>query len=297
VNTEPVDDFRLSEAERSERYRLLQEAGTPREPPVITEAGLRLLLDSATAAQRREALGEQLRPELDRLVQAGLIGADGRLAQGAKDVVEAVRRPTVQMEIEVAAGRSVRAWKAWLGHRRAVILAQPSPAIMAADSPQDVAGRQPAVLTDYSLQAVLPGWVPLAAARWLGLGPREQPGGHRRLPLAGLLRRLTDPGSPPPGNDPVLASIWDQPVQMCAITVQPGGEQVLLLDAARTGLWLCTPEDAEPGSAAREPASVPAQDTEHAATAVLTPLPSHVAWRLLLTLITNANKARRKGPI
>lgn len=279
--------FRLSEAERAERYRLLREATALRQPPVITEAGLRLLLESATAPQLREALGEQLRPQLDRLARAGLIDGDGRLNPGAADLAEAVRRPSIQLQIEVAAGRSVRAWKAWLGYRHAVILSQPSPAITVADTPQDVAGREPPALAEYSLQVVLPGWAPVAAARWLGLGPRESPAARGRLPLSALLRRLADPRTPVPGDDPVLARIWGQPMQTCAIAVQPGTERprgglperVVLLDTARTGLWLLATED----------------DTGDPA-AVLTPLPSHTAWRLLLTLITDAGKAGGKVP-
>lgn len=281
MNAHPVDAgparaFRLGDAERSERYRLLQQATAQRESPVITAAGLDLMVRSATSPQRPEALDEDLRPELEGLVQAGVIGGDGRLSPGAKDLVEAVRRPNVAMQIEVAAGQSVRAWKAWLGYQRAVILAQSSPAIAAADSPDEVAGRKPLALAQYHLQAVVSGWVPVAAARWLGLGPRESPPGHPRLPMPALFRRLADPRTPLPGDDPVLARIWDQPMQMCAITVEPSGERAVLLDTARTGLWLLAIEDAE---------------------AALTPLPSHAAWRLLLTLITKADKARRTGPI
>jgi hypothetical protein len=276
VNLVAARGFRLSDAERSERYRLLREATAPRESPVITEAGLELLVRSATSAQRPEALNEPLRLELEGLVRAGLVDGDGRLNPGAKDLVEAVRRPNVRMQIEVAAGQSVRTWKAWLGYQRAVILAQSSPAITAADGPRDVAERRPLTLAGYDLQAVLPGWVPVAAARWLGLGPRESLAGLPRLPLPALLRRLADPATPVPGDDPVLARIWEQPLQMCAITVEPSGERAVLLDGARTGLWLLASEEE---------------------VAVLTPLPSHEAWRLLLTLITKADKARRAGPI
>jgi hypothetical protein len=243
----------------------------PRQPPVITEAGLRLLLDSATTPQAGHTLDEPLRLERDQLVQAGLIGGDGWLNPAATDVVEAIRRPDVQLQVEVAAGASVRVFKAWLGYQRAVILAQPSPAITVADSPQDIAGRTPPALAGYQLQVVVPGWVPVAAARWLGLGPRESPAGDRRLPWPALLRRLADPGAPVPGDDPVLARLWGQPMQLCAITVQPSRSRTLVLDAAGAGLWRLATED--PG------------------TAVLTPLPPHAAWRLLLTLITQTGRA------
>jgi hypothetical protein len=280
VNAAPAGAFRLSEAERSARHRLLQQATAQREAPLITEAGLQLLIKSATSPQPPEAFGEPLRAELDGLVQAGLTGADGRLNPAAKDIVEAVRRPNVQLQIEVAAGQSVRAWKAWLGYQRAVILAQARPAIAATDSPADVTGRTPLTQPDFRLQAVVPGWVPVAAAQWLGLGPRESPAGRPGLPRAALFQRLGDPGSPVPGDDPVLARIWAQPMQLCAITVQPSGERTFLLDAASAGLWLLTTEDSGPDG-----------------TAMLAPLPAHAAWRLLLTLIANADKARRTGPI
>lgn len=280
----------LSAAERGERYRLLREATAPRPAPVITAAGLRLLLDSATAPQAGPLPDESLRLERDQLVQAGLIGGDGWLNPAAADVVEAVRRPHVELQAEVAAGESVRVFKAWLGYRRAVILAQPSPAITAADGPRDIAGRTPPTLDGYQLQVVVPGWVPVAAARWLGFGPRESPAGSGRLPRPALLRRLADPGAPlpgaplpgapapgapAPGDDQVLARIWAQPMQLCALTVQPSRYRTLVLDAAGAGLWLLAEED--PG------------------TAVLTPLPAHAAWRLLLTLITRAGRAGRAG--
>lgn len=271
--------FGLSDAERLERYRLLQQATAQREAPLITEAGLRLMVESATSPQRPEAFGEPLRAELEGLVQAGVIGTDGRLNPAAKDLVEAVRRPNVQLQIEVAAGQSVRTFRAWLGYQRAVVLAQSRPAITAADSPLDVAGRRPLTQPDYRLQAVVPGWVPVAAAQWLGLGPRESPAASPRLPLPALFRRLGDPGTPVPGDDPVLARIWEQPMQLCVISAEPSGERRILLDAARAGLWLLAREDSG------------------ADATVLAPLPAHAAWRLLLTLIVNADKARRTGPI
>lgn len=273
--TAGLGDAGLSDAERGERYRLLREATAPRPSPVITAAGLRLLLDSATAPQAGPLPDESLRLERDQLVQAGLIGGDGWLNPAAADVVEAIRRPNVELQAEVAAGESVRVFKAWLGYRRAVILAQPSPAITAADGPRDIAGRTPPALDGYQLQVVVPGWVPVAAARWLGFGPRESPAGSGRLPWPALLRRLADPGAPVPGDDQVLARIWAQPMQLCALTVQPSRYRTLVLDAAGAGLWLLATED--PG------------------TAVLTPLPAHAAWRLLLTLITRTGQAGRAG--
>lgn len=266
-----MPDASLGYADRKARYLLLREATARPAPPVITEAGLGLLLEPDAPDDR---------PDREELARAGLLGPDGRLNPAAKDVADAVRRPSVQLAIEVAAGQSVRALKAWLGFRRAVILAQPSPAIMAANSPHDVAERAPLTLAEYALDVVVPGWVPVAAVRWLGFGPRESPVGNCRLPLPVLLRRVADAGVPVPADDPVLAGLWGEPLQLCAISVQPSGERVLLLDAARTGLWLLSPDEGDP-----EP------------TAVLTPLPSHAVWRLLLTLITGADKARRKGPI
>lgn len=279
MSAAPAPAFSLSDAERLERYRLLQQATTQREAPLITEAGLRLMVESATSPQRPETFGEPLRAELQELVQAGLIGTDGRLNPAAKAIVETVRRPDVQLQIEVAAGPSVRTWKAWLGYRRAVILAQSTPAIAAADSPLDVTGRRPLTQPDYRLQAVVPGWVPVAAAQWLGLGPREALAASPRLPLPALFQRLGDPGLPVPGDDPVLARIWEQPMQLCVISAEPSGERRIMLDAARADLWLLAREDSG------------------ADATVLAPLPAHAAWRLLLTLIVNAGKARQAGPI
>jgi hypothetical protein len=275
----PTPGFRLGDEERLERYRLLLEATAPREPPVITEAGLHLLLDSAARAQRAEELHEPLLPELDQLVRVGLIGGDGLLNPEAKHIVETLQRPHIRLTIEVAAGKSMRGFKAWLGYRHAVILAQPSPAIMAANSPHDVADRDLPTLPGYALDAVMPGWVPVAATRWLGFGPRESLAGHFQLPISLLLQRIADPEVQVPGDDAALARLWDEPMQLCAISVQPGDGRLLLLDTARTGIWLVS------------------VDETSGADAELRPLPSHTAWRLLLTLITAGDKARRKESI
>jgi hypothetical protein len=120
---------------------------------VITEAGLQLLLDSGTSPQAGQ-LHEPLRLERDRLVQAGLLDGDGRLNPAAEEVVKAIRRPNVQPQIEVAAGQSVRAWKAWLGYSEPSSWpsqARPSPR---PDGPQDIAERTPLALADYQLQVV-----------------------------------------------------------------------------------------------------------------------------------------------
>jgi hypothetical protein len=100
----------LSDTQRVERYQSLRQATARHEPPVITEAGLRLIRELAVSPQRPEASDEQLRPELERLVQAGVVGDDGSLRIDAEEFLGTMRWSDVQVQIEVGAGRSVRTW-------------------------------------------------------------------------------------------------------------------------------------------------------------------------------------------
>jgi hypothetical protein len=250
--------FSLTEAERARRCDLLIRATTVPEPTRLTEAGLRLLLAAATAPQLPETLPEQLRPQLQRLITAGLVGSDGRLVPEAANVAEVMRRPAIWLQIEAIAGPQPSAWKAWLGDRLAVIAAQPRGA------------------DEYTLLTAVPGWVPVAAVQWLDIGPRATPAGHPALPMTTLLRWLDEPDTPLPGDDPLLAKIWAQPAQLWAIEVEPGDGRALVLDAAEAGLWRVSADDAD-GSAA------------------LTPLSPRTFWRLLLTLIARASEAVNVG--
>src|SRR5580698_9245080 len=90
--------FSLTEAERARRCDLLIRATTVPEPTRLTEAGLRLLLAAATAPQVPETLPEQLRPQLQRLITAGLVGSDGRLVPEAANVAEVMRRPAIWLQ-------------------------------------------------------------------------------------------------------------------------------------------------------------------------------------------------------
>jgi hypothetical protein len=251
--------FCLAEPERARRYDLLVKATTAPEPPLLSDSALQLLVGLASVPRTIADLPGQLRPQLDRLIAAGLVDSDGRLAPTAADLVAVMRDPDIWLRIEAVAGPRLGVWTAWLSDQRAVIATQPGPA------------------DDYSLLTAMPGWVPVAAFGWLGIGPRDPLGGRAVLPMAVLLRWLDEPDTPLPGGDPVLTEIWVQPGQLWAIDVEPDGGRVLVLDAVEAGLWLVTAEDAE-------------QDTDEA---VLTPLPPHTLWRLLLTFIARANATTR----
>jgi hypothetical protein len=268
--------FRLTEVERAGRYDLLVRATTLREPPVLSEAGLRLLLGAATAPLPSDELPAHLRPQLQRLIAAGLAGGDGRLTPQAGDIVKVIGQPAIWLRIEAAGGQPMT-WTAWLSNKLAVIVARAGPA------------------DDYTLRAVIPGWVPVEAVRWLGIGPRDMPAGPRDmpagprdmpasararparrpvLPMTTMLSWLDEPDIPPPGDDPVLAQIWAQPGRLWAIEVAPDGGRVLVLDAAEAGLWLVTGA----GSA------------DDAEDVVLLPLPPRTFWRMLLTFIASASE-------
>jgi hypothetical protein len=243
--------FHLSDAQRVERYELLREATTLREPPVVTEADLRRV------------------PEL-----AATESVAG--AAGAGEFLDTTRRSNVQVQVEVAAGDSVRVWEAWLGYASAIVLAQPSPAIRTDDTPDGIiTGRQPPVVTGYSLRKTAPGWVPVDAMRWLGFRSAADPAGSCRLPLPALLRRLADPRDPPPHGDPGLGRIWSEPMQMCAVTARPADERVLLLDAGGAGVWTL--------------------DTEDEGAVALTRISPRAIWRLFLALTISTMTTRPGG--
>ncbi|MDR0345117.1 MAG: hypothetical protein LBI49_18795 [Nocardiopsaceae bacterium] len=279
MNAQPGDPSRLSGTQRRDRFQALREATAQREPPVITEAGLRLIRDLAATPQPAEPADGQLHPELEQLAQAGLADASGNMHAGGKAFLDTVRWSNAHLEIEVAAGQSVRAWKSWLGQEHAVVLAQSSPAIAPGNTPHDVAGRQPLTLSHYTLQLVTPGWVPVDALHWLGSRPQTPPGHPCQLPLSPLLRRVTDPAVPPPRDDPDITRLWDQPLQMWAVTAEPAGDHLLLLDSAATGVWmLATGSEGTRG----------ARPTDGTGTVTLTPLPARALWRLLLVLTVRA---------
>jgi hypothetical protein len=254
--------FRLTEAERARRYDLLVQATALPEAPLLTEAALRLLLDLAGTPR----VPEESRAALQQLIAAGLAGRDGRLVPDAADIVEVMRQPAIWLRIEAIAGQRLGTWKAWLSDQRAVIVIQSG----AADH--------------YVLQTAVPGWVPVAATRWLGVGPRDTLAGRPVLPMATLLRWLDEPDTPLPAGDAraggdarsvgdsVLAAIWAQPGQLWAVDVEPGAGRVLVLDAAEAGLWRVSADDADDSAA-------------------LTPLSPRTFWRLLLTLIARASEA------
>jgi hypothetical protein len=262
--------FRLSEAERARRYDLLVQATALPEAPLLTEAALRLLLDLAGTPR----VPEESRAELHQLIAAGLADNDGRLVPDAADIVEVMRQPAIWLRIEAIAGQRLGTWKAWLSEQRAVIVIQSG------------------VVDHYVLRTAVPGWVPVAAIRWLGVGPRDTLAGRPVLPMATLLRWLDDPATSLPGDslpgdsvpgddarfggDPVLAAIWAQPGQLWAVDVEPGAGRVLVLDAAEAGLWRVSADDADD-------------------TAALTPLPPRTFWRLLLTLIARASETANAG--
>lgn len=279
MNSQPGRSFQLSDTERLERFQSLREATARREPAVITEAGLRLIREQALSPGCPEWVDEGVRPELERLARAGIADADGSLRAAGKLFLDMMRWSNVQVQIEVGAGQSVRAWKSWLADERAIVLAQSSPAITAEDTAHGIAGRQPLTLSEYTLQVVTPGWVPVDALHWLGFGPQTHSRSPCQLPLSALLRRVTDPRTPPPRDDPDIARLWDQPMQMCAVTAEPAGGRVLLLDSARTGVWMLATEGEDAGGASS------AQD---AGTVTLTPLSPRSIWQLLLTRTVNA---------
>jgi hypothetical protein len=254
--------FRLTEAERARRYDLLLQTSTPPEPPVLSGDGLRLLFYATTAPLIPEALPAHVRPEVDRLAAAGLVDGRGRLVAQAANIVDLMRKPAIRVGIEALTGKpSGAAWTAWLSEERAVIVAHPG------------------ATDDYTLLTAIPGWVPVAAFRWLDIGPRDTLTGSTELSMSDLLRWIDDPDTPPPGDNPVLARIWAQPGRLWGIDVEPADGRALLLDADEAGLWLVTAVDAEGGTGG----------------ALLTPLSPRALWRLLITFIARASEAASAG--
>lgn len=232
---------------------------------LLTHDGLQLLLESESDPFRRRDLTPDLAEQFDRLQAVGLLDEGGRVTKQAGPALEALRKPAVKLEIEVAVGRTGRKWFAAMGGTRSVILAPPSVALGPGVTAAQVASFAEPPPAEFEVQIVERAWAPVAACAWVGVGPRLQRAGELEFPVDALQRRLVDPAEPTPqGVDPEL---WAQPLLMWGLTADPGGHSMLVLDAGATGLWAF----AETGPQAR-----------------LVPLPSYEAWRLILQAITEA---------
>lgn len=242
------------------------------DPLLLTHDGLQMLLESESDPFRRRDLSPDLAEQFDRLQGAGLLDELGRVPAAAAPALQALRKPVVRLEIEVAAGQTGRKWYAAMGETRSVVLAPPSLALGPGVSAAQVASFAEPPPAEFQVRIVERAWAPVAACDWLGIGPREQRAGVHEFPAGALQRRLVDAAEPvPPGVDPEL---WAQPLLMWGLTADPGGHSMLVLDAGATGLWAF----AETGPQVR-----------------LVPLPSYEAWRLILQAITEAFTAPDKS--
>jgi len=199
----------------------------PRPALRLTMEGLLVLAAAARRPVQPDELTDQARAQLDILRGHGLIGNLGTPTEQAAPVTRALTAPNVRLRAEIGTAQGRATWSAWLGAERAVVAVR-------ADPGSD----------DLAVFIVPPGWAPVMAVRWLGIGPRPKAplGGAARLPLALLQRRLADPATPiPAGSCGELRALWGQPLVLWGLKAEPGGFGLLVLDAGQAGFWQALP--------------------------------------------------------
>ncbi|MBV9384333.1 MAG: hypothetical protein JOY82_24835 [Streptosporangiaceae bacterium] len=244
-------------------------AGLSPEPALrLSTGGLLLMATAGKDPLRADDLTGAARAQLHILRDRGIIGNAGTPTEAAAPAVRAMAAPNVRLtaDIGVATGRAT--WSAWLGAERAVVAVRTDPAG-----------------DDLAVFIVPPGWAPVMAVRWLGVGPRPQPpaGGAVALPADLLRQRLAERATPPPPEAArELRTLWSSPLRLWGVRAEPGHFGMLILDAGRAGYWQLTDAPAD-GSGAGEQERV-----------TLTPLTARDVWRRVVHSAVSADVYRRK---
>ena len=189
-------------------------------------------------------------------------------------MTRALTAPNVRLTAEIGTSKGRVTWSAWLGPERAVVAVRTDPAEH-----------------DLAVFVVPPGWAPVMAARWLGVGPRPEatPGRVLTLPLARLQQRLADPATPVPADAGAdVRAIWDQALVLWGMKAEPGGFGMLVLDAGRAGFWLASVRgDAAALASPAQGHPGPAGDV------TLRSVPPREVWRQLTRCVVGADAYRR----
>lgn len=252
----------------------MREGLAPQPALRLTMEGLLVLAAAARHPVAPDELTEQAREQLSILHAHGLIGDFGTATPRAAPMTRALTAPNVRLTAEIGTSKGRVTWSAWLGPERAVVAVRTDPAEH-----------------DLAVFVVPPGWAPVMAARWLGVGPRPEatPGRVATLPLTLLQQRLADPAIPvPAGTCAEVRAIWDQALVLWGMKAEPGGFGMLVLDAGRAGFWLASVR----GDAAAL-ASVAHGQPGPAGDVTLRSVPPREVWRQLTRCVVGADAHRR----
>lgn len=212
----------------------------------VSTPGLHLLLDALVEPIDLARVPPERADDVAMLVGAGLITRDGKVPDGVRDSVAAVRQPLCVIDVEAALGRVPRHYRAYIGARAAATYATDPPFPGPRASSAAVAEYDVPPLRSRQFRIVARDWPPIDVAQWIGLTPRpDRVDGQFVVPVDVLTKRLGDASTPAPrdtaeraADSAVLGRVWTEPIVAWGMTVDPGRARMMVLDAGSAGHFL-----------------------------------------------------------
>jgi hypothetical protein len=205
--------------------------------PTLSRAGFELLRRSAAGDLRVRRLGAGEVAQLDRLVAAGLLDTNGRLTDPGLRVAGTLAQPQGMVHVDAAVGRIPFSFQASLHGDHAVVVATASPQPWSGSDPD---AEQVLALADaLTIDDVPVGYLPVAVARWVGLGPAWSLATEPELlPEALVAARLEDPEVPAPAEaDPLLREVWRQPWYLWTLRTTASQHGLVVVHAGDRGCY------------------------------------------------------------
>ena len=214
--------------------------------PTLSRDGFELLRRSAARDLRVRRLGAAEVAQLDRLVAAGLLDAKGRLTDPGQWVAATLAQPQGEVHVDAAVGRIPFSFRASLRGDHAVVVATASPRPWSGADPD--AEQVPASADTLTVDDVPLGYLPVALARWVGLGPAWSLATEPELlPESLVTARLEDPDVPAPAEaDVVLREVWRQPWFLWTLQTTAAPHGLVVVHAGDRGCY-ATVSTPEPG--------------------------------------------------
>jgi hypothetical protein len=180
--------------------------------PTLSREGFELLRRSAAGDLRVRRLGTGEVAQLDRLVEAGLLDAKGRLTDPGLRVAGTLAQPQGKVHVEAAVGRIPFSFQASLRGDHAVVVATASPRPWSGSDPD---------------------------AEQVGLGPAWSLATEPELlPESVVTARLEDPDVPAPaGADAVLREVWRQPWYLWTLRTTASQHGLVVVHAGDRGCY------------------------------------------------------------
>ena len=211
--------------------------------PTLSREGFELLRRSAAGDLRVRGLDAGEVGQLDRLVAAGLLDAKGRLTDSGLRISGTLAQPQGQLHVDAAVGRIPFSFQAFLRGDHAVVVATASPHPWSVSDPD---AQQVALADTLTIDDVPVGYLPVALARWVGLGPAWSLGTEPEgLPESLVTARLEDPDVPAPADaDPLLRAVWRQPWFLWTLRTTASQHGLVVVHAGNRGCYALasTPE-------------------------------------------------------